>query len=88
MLPICLVEAGYNASTICGIDYSNGAIELAESVAAGRHAEGITFRAVDLLNDAPRSLGEIRTEMAAKLGSNKVITGNCNWDLLYVSRYD
>jgi len=77
ILPICLVEAGYNASTICGIDYSKGAIELAEGVAVGRHVEGITFRAVDFLNGAPGSLGEIHTEITTKLGSKKG-----NWDLL------
>lgn len=35
ILPISLVEAGYNpeAHTICGIDYSAGAIELARQVA-------------------------------------------------------
>ena len=50
VLPVCLVEAGYSPTAICGIDYSQASIELAERVEKGRSIEGLIFREVNFIN--------------------------------------
>lgn len=56
ILPVALVEAGYDASSVYGIDYSQASIELAEQVAQGREVEGLTFRVIDFIGEDSRSI--------------------------------
>ena len=51
-LVLALVEAGYAATHVSGIDYSHGAVELARSIAATR-GEGVTFNNCDFLKEDP-----------------------------------
>ncbi|KAF9525635.1 S-adenosyl-L-methionine-dependent methyltransferase [Crepidotus variabilis] len=46
-----LLEAGYSAETLHGIDYSEGAVNLARAVAAARKGSGITYTRRDFLKD-------------------------------------
>jgi len=48
-----LLEAGYDGSTLHGIDYSEGAVKLARSVAASRGGSDIVFNHCDFLLDDP-----------------------------------
>jgi len=48
-----LLEAGYDGSTLHGIDYSEGAVKLARSVAASRGGSDIVFNRCDFLLDNP-----------------------------------
>lgn len=52
-LLFALAEAGYTADTLLGIDYSEGAVGLASSIAKSRNREGIRFHRCDFLNDKP-----------------------------------
>ncbi|KAI5989424.1 S-adenosyl-L-methionine-dependent methyltransferase [Pisolithus orientalis] len=60
-LLFALAEAGYTADTLLGIDYSEGAITLASSIAKSRNREGIQFHCCDFLNEEPPLLTNIRT---------------------------
>ncbi|KAH8099962.1 S-adenosyl-L-methionine-dependent methyltransferase [Cristinia sonorae] len=57
-LLFALVEAGYNPSRICGVDYSDDAIKLAKAIATtkGEEAEEIKFDACDFLTVFPEGL--------------------------------
>lgn len=51
-----LVEAGYDAKKLAGIDYSAGAVKLAKGIAETRNSSDITFTQCDFLNDTPARL--------------------------------
>lgn len=51
-----LLEAGYDASKLAGIDYSAGAVRLAQGIAATKGGEGITLTQCDFLSDTPAHL--------------------------------
>jgi SAM-dependent methyltransferase len=51
-----LLEAGYDASRLAGIDYSAGAVKLAQGIAATKDGEVITLSECDFLNDTPSHL--------------------------------
>jgi EEF1A lysine methyltransferase 2 len=81
ILPICLVEAGYSPTTICGIDYSQASIELAQRVAERRSIEGITFREVDFIKG---NVGRLPSPTHSP-GANAEIDATASeeeWDLL------
>ena len=48
-----LLEAGYKATTLYGIDYSAGAVKLAKEIAQTRDGTDITFSECDFLLDDP-----------------------------------
>lgn len=50
-----LLEAGYKASTLHGIDYSAGAVKLAKEIALKHDGSDITFSECDFLNDDPQA---------------------------------
>lgn len=50
-LLFALLEEGYNAKRMAGVDYSPDAIRLARSIAQTKEAEDITFESSDFLND-------------------------------------
>ncbi|KJA26421.1 hypothetical protein HYPSUDRAFT_36745 [Hypholoma sublateritium FD-334 SS-4] len=50
-----LLEAGYKASTLHGIDYSAGAVKLAKEIALTHDGSDITFSECDFLNDEPQA---------------------------------
>lgn len=50
-LLFALLEEGYNAKRMAGVDYSPDAIRLARSTAQTKDAEDITFVSSDFLND-------------------------------------
>ncbi|KAF9019489.1 S-adenosyl-L-methionine-dependent methyltransferase [Hymenopellis radicata] len=54
-----LLEAGYNAATLSGIDYSADAVKLATNIASTRNADEIHFSACDFLNDNPPLLSHM-----------------------------
>ncbi|KAF8969182.1 S-adenosyl-L-methionine-dependent methyltransferase [Flammula alnicola] len=66
-----LLEAGYDASTLHGIDYSAGAIKLSKEISKTRGGSEITFSECDFLNDAPQA-----PEVPHEEGQTAV------WDLL------
>lgn len=74
ILPICLVQEGYPAANVCGIDYSQGSVELAKQVAEAREIAGITFQVADFINDDTNTI----TNMRKELGAGK----ESGWDLL------
>ncbi|KAF8199695.1 S-adenosyl-L-methionine-dependent methyltransferase [Pholiota molesta] len=49
-----LLEAGYAASTLHGIDYSAGAVNLSKEIAKTRGGADIVFAECDFLNDDPQ----------------------------------
>ncbi len=55
-LLFALVDAGYNAERLSGIDYSADAVKLATSIASTRRADGIHFSTCDFLNEEPALL--------------------------------
>ncbi|KAG8954230.1 hypothetical protein FRC04_000452 [Tulasnella sp. 424] len=55
-LSLALVEAGYPADRILGIDYSEDSVRLARSVAKHRSASDLRFETSDFLNDDPPQL--------------------------------
>ena len=57
-LVLALVEAGYAATHLSGIDYSPGAVKLASSIAAIR-GEGISFSDCDFLKEEPPLLSHM-----------------------------
>ncbi|KAF7796608.1 hypothetical protein EIP86_007790 [Pleurotus ostreatoroseus] len=65
-LLFALQEAGYPARSICGVDYSSDAIQLARAIgsAKGENANLITFEACDFLNEYPRALSGMSTPTA------------------------
>lgn len=50
-----LLEAGYAASTLHGIDYSAGAVSLSKEIAKTRGGADIIFTECDFLNDDPQT---------------------------------
>ncbi|PPQ83452.1 hypothetical protein CVT25_007043 [Psilocybe cyanescens] len=50
-----LLDAGYEPSTLYGIDYSAGAVKLAIGIAETRGGSAITFAGCDFLNEDPVS---------------------------------
>ncbi|KAF8071843.1 S-adenosyl-L-methionine-dependent methyltransferase [Lyophyllum atratum] len=54
-LLFALAEAGYPTTHLSGIDYSPGAVKLAESIAAAR-SQDVTFNTSDFLQDDPPML--------------------------------
>jgi ubiquinone/menaquinone biosynthesis C-methylase UbiE len=78
ILPICLVEAGYSPATICGIDYSQASIELAQRVAKGRSINGLTFREVDFIKG---DVGRLPGPTSANVGMDAP-SSEGEWDLL------
>jgi len=75
ILPVCLVEAGYSPTTICGIDYSQGSIELAQRVAGKRSIDGLTFREVDFIKGNVGRLPGANADIDATASEEE-------WDLL------
>jgi EEF1A lysine methyltransferase 2 len=61
-LLFALHEAGYDAARILGIDYSEDAIKLAQSIGAsrGNGAEAISFAACDFLHAYPKALSSMQ----------------------------
>ena len=51
-----LLEAGYDATRLAGIDYSAGAVKLAQGIAATKEGGAITLTECDFLNDTPSHL--------------------------------
>ncbi|KAF8986213.1 S-adenosyl-L-methionine-dependent methyltransferase [Cyathus striatus] len=51
-----LLEAGYNPSLLCGIDYSADAVRLARNVAKTHEGESVTFNQCDFLIEDPIGL--------------------------------
>lgn len=52
-LLFALLEAGYTASHLSGIDYSPDAVKLARIVARSRNSEQVTFHVCDFLSELP-----------------------------------
>lgn len=52
-LLFALLDAGYSAEKLSGIDYSPGSIKLSKSIAATRGGELISFHLCDLLKEDP-----------------------------------
>jgi SAM-dependent methyltransferase len=70
-LLFALFESGYAADTMLGIDYSQDAVQLAQSIASTRGAAQITFDVCDFLKTDPPLLSTIdRT------------SSNGGWDLI------
>ncbi|KAF8150805.1 S-adenosyl-L-methionine-dependent methyltransferase [Crassisporium funariophilum] len=67
-----LLEEGYNPSTLYGIDYSAGAVNLATEIAKTRGGSEIKFSECDFLTDDPVAPGDVE-ESEKRLGV---------WDLL------
>lgn len=61
-LLFALLEAGYNATTLCGIDYSVDAVKLAENISSTRGGERITFSQRDFLSEDPPVLPHMNHE--------------------------
>lgn len=61
-LLFALVEAGYTARNLAGIDYSADAVKLAKSIAATKGGEGIVFSVCDFLEDDPPLLLRMEAE--------------------------
>lgn len=59
-LLFALHEVGYSAKRICGVDYSEDAIELAQAISRtkGEGATDITFGVCDFLKDYPPPYGD------------------------------
>ena len=55
-LLFALIATGYSPNTLSGIDYSQGAIELARSIAPTRGGKQITFTVGDFFNLNPLTL--------------------------------
>lgn len=66
-----LHEAGYDEALLSGIDYSQGAVDLAKNIAEAKGASGITFTRCDFLTETPATLPNHDT------GSTTAV-----WDLL------
>jgi EEF1A lysine methyltransferase 2 len=58
-LVLALLEAGYTATHLSGIDYSPGAVKLARLISATR-GEGITFNYCDFLKEDPPALSHMK----------------------------
>ncbi|KAL4064439.1 S-adenosyl-L-methionine-dependent methyltransferase [Scleroderma yunnanense] len=70
-LLFALVEAGYAADLLMGIDYSEGAVSLASSIAETRGCGDISFHQSDFLKDEP-----------PLLSSEQEVVGGGAWDLI------
>ena len=71
VLLLGLLEAGYEGTTLHGVDYSDGAVKLAQAVAEVRGgSSGITYTHCDFLQDDP----------PAPNGTPGI--GIANWDLI------
>ncbi|KAG6332527.1 hypothetical protein ID866_6564 [Astraeus odoratus] len=59
-----LAEAGYPADRLLGIDYSDGAVSLASSIAETRGCKDISFHLCDFLKDDPPLLedGQVKDD--------------------------
>ncbi|KAG9017985.1 hypothetical protein FRB90_012710 [Tulasnella sp. 427] len=68
-LSLALVDAGYPADRILGIDYSFDSVRLSKSVANHRSVPGLHFETSDFLKDDPSPLGGMDNSEG-------------NWDLL------
>ncbi|TFK33234.1 S-adenosyl-L-methionine-dependent methyltransferase, partial [Crucibulum laeve] len=66
-----LLDAGYDASLLLGIDYSTDAVNLAKRVATTRGGDGISFYESDFLNNDPPKLERMDSQ-----------EGIAVWDLL------
>ncbi|KAF7327645.1 Methyltranfer-dom domain-containing protein [Mycena kentingensis (nom. inval.)] len=56
-LLFALIEAGYDPSRLCGLDYSAGAVDLARAIAAATEENtGISFAECDFLTEEPPHL--------------------------------
>ncbi|KAG1739214.1 S-adenosyl-L-methionine-dependent methyltransferase [Suillus paluster] len=64
-------EACYPARRLLGIDYSEGAVQLAQSVAQSRNLTAVTFRVCDFLQEDPPLLPD-----------NQKADDNGAWDLI------
>lgn len=70
-LLFALVDAGYPARRLLGIDYSEGAVSLALSIAKAReNCEDVHFCCCDILQNHPPSLEDAQ------------LTGSDSWDLV------
>jgi SAM-dependent methyltransferase len=56
-----LCKAGYPATSLCGIDYSAGAVKLAKSI-AGTRGDDVAFHACDFLKEDPPRLPHMEQE--------------------------
>ena len=66
-----LSEAGYNPYRMLGVDYSDDAVKLAESIAAARGHDGITFRTLDFLRDELDGLDNLPNDVGWELVLDK-----------------
>lgn len=64
-------EARYSAQRLMGIDYSEGAVQLAQSVGRSRDLAAVTFNVCDFLQEDPPLLAD-----------NHTTDGNGAWDLI------
>ncbi|OJA13625.1 hypothetical protein AZE42_03975 [Rhizopogon vesiculosus] len=64
-------KASYPAQRLMGIDYSEGAVQLAQSVGRSRHLAAVTFRVCDFLQEDPPLLPD-----------NHKTDGIGTWDLI------
>ncbi|KAK0469714.1 S-adenosyl-L-methionine-dependent methyltransferase [Desarmillaria tabescens] len=70
-LLFALLEAGYDATTLCGIDYSMDAVQLAQKISSTRDGERISFDQRDFLSEDPSVLPHMDQENSSG-----------QWDLL------
>ncbi|KAK0235959.1 S-adenosyl-L-methionine-dependent methyltransferase [Armillaria nabsnona] len=61
-LLFALLEAGYSAASLCGIDYSMDAVQLAQKISSTRGGERITFGQRDFLSEDPPVLPYMNDE--------------------------
>lgn len=67
-LLFAIMDAGYSAEKLFGIDYSPGSVKLSQSIASTRGGEQISFHMCDFLKDEPPPL--------------KSMPSNGHWDLV------
>ncbi|PBK75709.1 S-adenosyl-L-methionine-dependent methyltransferase [Armillaria solidipes] len=61
-LLFALLDAGYSATSLCGIDYSMDAVQLAQKISLTRGGERITFGQRDFLSEDPLVLPHMNHE--------------------------
>jgi SAM-dependent methyltransferase len=70
VLLLGLLEAGYDGTRLYGVDYSEGAVELAQAVADSRGKSSVTYTKSDFLLDDPPS------------PDRSSESGTASWDLI------
>ncbi|KIM67488.1 hypothetical protein SCLCIDRAFT_1210158 [Scleroderma citrinum Foug A] len=85
-LLFALVEEGYAANRLMGIDYSEGAVSLASSIAETRSCEAISFHQLDFLKEQPPLLSN--EQEAADGGAWDLILDKGTFDAISLMQKD